>query len=394
MIRVAHLIQSAETRAGGTTTAFFNIFAAAAGASDDLDLHAYFPRPPEGDPVWETIRKDPGRFHLAKSAGRRLVAGDVGRLIATDLAADTYDLLHIHGVWSPDLVMGARAALKAGVPYIWQSHGMLIRWAWNYKRLKKRLFLLLGLQRCLNRADSFILMSRDELEGSVYPSTITPSKRHLIPLPVEMPESNPRRGELAARGRERFGLPAESPVLAFMGRLHPVKRVDMTIRAFALAAASRPELRLLLLGKGDTDEYEQQLRSLARELGVGEQVVFAGWVLGEDKTAGLCAAGALVLNSSLESFGYVLFEAIGAGTPAVVTENLSLAGDFEAAGAAIVTPNSVEGLAAGMLEALSGGEGSGSVERARAWARREFSREAVGGKLLAAYRQAAGRAPG
>src|SRR5690606_9784774 len=143
----------------------FNIFGAArdAAGAGELDLHAYFVKPPEGDPAWTTINQRPGQFHLAASGGKRLVPGELGRLIAADLKAGGYDLLHIHGLWSPDLVMAARAARAAGVPYLWQSHGMFIRWAWNYKRLKKRLFLLAGLQKCLDHAAGFILMTRDEL---------------------------------------------------------------------------------------------------------------------------------------------------------------------------------------------------------------------------------------
>jgi glycosyltransferase involved in cell wall biosynthesis len=400
MIRVAHLIQSADTRAGGTTTAFFNILTsvrAAAGkggkggGGGELDVHAYFLRPPEGDPAWKEINADPARFHLADSTGRRLLSGHLAKIIRDDLLAKKYDLLHIHGLWSPDLVVAARAAHTAGVPYLWQSHGMFIRWAWNYKRLKKRVFLALGLQKCLERADSFILMTHDELEQSVYPRTITADKRHLVPLPVDMPAAAPRRAELAARGRERFKIPAASPVLAFMGRLHPVKRVEMTIEAFALAVKTLPDMRLLLLGKGETDEYEQGLRAKAAALGVTDRVIFAGWVLGEDKLAGLSAASALVLNSVVESFGYVLFEAIGAGTPVVVTENIALARDFRAAHAGLIAPNSVEGLAQTMIAAVTDPDAPASAERARAWARHEFSHAAVGNRFLALYRAAAKR---
>jgi 1,4-alpha-glucan branching enzyme len=204
-----------------------------------------------------------------------------------------------------------------------------------------------------------------------------------------MPEGNPRRAEMAARGRERFNLGPSTKVLAFMGRLHPVKRVDMTIAAFAQAAKNRTDLRLLLLGKGETDEYEAQLKKQAADLGVGDKVVFAGWVLGDDKAAGLCAASALVLNSVVESFGYVLFEAIGMGTPALITENLALARDFKAANAAYVAPNSVEGLAGEMVRVVDDPNAPASAERARAWARREFSHRAVGERLLAVYREAA-----
>lgn len=390
MIRVAHLIQSADARAGGTTTAFFNILDAAGRFSDEITLDSYFCRPPEGDAAWKTIEKRPGRFHLASSAGRRLKSGDLGHLVAKDLAAGKIDVLHVHGLWSPDLVVATQAAMKAGVPYVWQSHGMFIRWAWNYKKWKKRLFLMAGLQKCLNHAASFILMTQDEVDDSVYPATITPEKRHLVPLPVEMPEGNLRRAELAVRGRERFKLGSDTKVVAFMGRLHPVKRVEMTISAFAQAAKQRPDMRLLLLGKGETDEYEAELRKQAADLGVGEKVVFAGWVGGEDKVAGLCAASWLVLNSSLESFGYVLFEAIANGTPVLITENLSLARDFKAADAAVVAPSSVEGLAGEMVRVVDDPNAAASAERARAWARREFSHRVVGEKLIGVYRDAVG----
>jgi glycosyltransferase involved in cell wall biosynthesis len=311
--------------------------------------------------------------------------------VARDVQAGKIDVMHVHGLWSPDLVVATRAAHRAGVPYLWQSHGMMIRWAWNYKRLKKRLFLLAGMQKCLANAAGFIMMTRDELEDSVYPASIGPEKRHLIPLPVDMPASSPRRAELAERGRTRFGLPADAPVLAFMGRLHPVKRVDTTIDAFARALRQRPGMRLLLLGKGETDQYEAQLKEQVARLGIQENVVFAGWVGGEDKLAGLSAATALVLNSSLESFGYVLFEAIGAGTPVLITENLSLSRDFRAARAATIAPSTLEGLASGMVQVVGDPDAPASAERAREWARREFSHSAIGEKLAALYKQATAR---
>lgn len=386
MIRVAHVIQSADARAGGTTTALFNILAAVRMLEPEVKLDVYFQRPPEGDPAWKTIDADPETFHLAPVQVRRLFPGPLGRLVARDLAEGKYDVLHIHGLWSPDLVAAARAAWRAGVPYVWQSHGMMLRTAWNTKWLKKRAFLLAGLWTCLKRADGFIQMTRDELENSVYPGNVTPEMLHVVPLPVEMPESSPRRAELAVRGRDRFGLGADTKVVAFMGRLHPLKRVDMTIEAFALAARERPEMRLLLLGKGETDAYEAQLKDLAARLGVGDRVVFAGWVAGEEKLAGLSAASALTLNSTLESFGYVLFEAIGAGTPVIITENLSLARDFDAAGAAFIAPNSIEGLAAMISRVVDDPEARQCAERARQWARREFSPRVIGERLGAVYR--------
>jgi len=127
-----------------------------------------------------------------------------------------------------------------------------------------------------------------------------------------------------------------------MGRLHPIKRVDMTIEAFAQAAKERPDIRLLLLGKGETDEYEQSLRELANRLGVADKVIFAGWVLGR-QARGLSAAKALVLNSVIESFGYVLFEAIGRGHAGVDHRHLALAREFQERRGRVRRAHSVRG---------------------------------------------------
>jgi len=59
MIRVAHVSPSADTHAGGTTTAFFNILEAISTFPDQVQVSAYFERPPEGDPAWKTISRTP-----------------------------------------------------------------------------------------------------------------------------------------------------------------------------------------------------------------------------------------------------------------------------------------------------------------------------------------------
>src|SRR5262249_44293509 len=73
MIRVAHFILTADTRAGGTTTAFFNILQATNAFSEELAVTSYFERPPQGDPAWETINRAADRFKLANKCGRKLV---------------------------------------------------------------------------------------------------------------------------------------------------------------------------------------------------------------------------------------------------------------------------------------------------------------------------------
>jgi glycosyltransferase involved in cell wall biosynthesis len=177
-------------------------------------------------------------------------------------------------------------------------------------------------------------------------------------------------------------------MFVFLGRLHPIKRVDMTIEAFARAgerAGARP-LRLLLLGQG-RPEHVAMLKERAAALGVADRVIFAGWITNEEKLLGLASSDAFVLNSMIESFGYVLFEAIGTGTPPVVTENLSLATEITGVGAAVRATNSVDGLAAAIrkMASLGDSERAAMADAGFKWAKEEFSLPRIGRLLDEAY---------
>lgn len=393
MLRVAHVIQSADVHAGGTTTAFLGLLDALA-TRPDVAPTAYFVRPPDGDPIWERIRRSPNQYRTAPTRAKFLWPAALGRIAAADILAGKFDVLHIHGLWGADLACVARAARRAGIPALWQSHGMMLRWAMNYKRLKKRIYLNLGLQRVLNQAGGFICMTRDEVTDSVFPPNSPVERRFLVPLPVTLPAVPPDRAALRAAGRDRFAIPADAITFAFLGRLHPVKRVEMTIEAFASACsnpghpASLPaSARLLILGKGE-DDYEKLLRDRAAALGVTDRVIFAGWVGGDTKLQGLAAADALVVNSSIESFGYVLFEAIGVGTPVIITDNISLATEFHDAGAGMRAANSVDSLADAMrrFASLPRDERDAMAQRGVHWTAHTFSRESIGELLERTYR--------
>jgi glycosyltransferase involved in cell wall biosynthesis len=93
-----------------------------------------------------------------------------------------------------------------------------------------------------------------------------------------------------------------------------VKDHRTLLRAFALLRASRPA-RLVIFGEGP---LEGELRAFAQESGIGDQVLFAGYV--NDPHACYAAADLFVLSSVSEGFGNVLMEAMAAGVPVVSTD--------------------------------------------------------------------------
>lgn len=115
--------------------------------------------------------------------------------------------------------------------------------------------------------------------------------------------------------------PAER-IVAFVGRLDPEKGVDVLLEAFAGAAKTRPDVRLILAGKG---ALEGPLREQAEKLGLSDRVTFLGYVAGPALAALYRSADLVVCPSTYEPFGIVPLEAMVNGRPVVVSDTGGMA---------------------------------------------------------------------
>lgn len=113
-------------------------------------------------------------------------------------------------------------------------------------------------------------------------------------------------------------LPREShgdPLFLNLGRLVPMKRIDLSIVAFSVFVARNGVGQLLIAGEGDE---EANLRQLASELGIADRVHFVGYV--ENSEALLATATLLLHLAHSEGFGMAVAEALTVGTPVVVAQ--------------------------------------------------------------------------
>lgn len=390
-MRIGQFIESVGVKAGGTSTAFLNMLAALRTGAG-LSVHAYAHTPDAGDPAWMDIESHRGAWTVVSGYGRALSPGPLGRAVIADIESGRIDLLHLHGLWSPDLLGAAQACRRAGVPFVWEPHGMLARDAFAQKRWKKEIFLAMGLRRVLRSASRLVFVTAEERDTSVVPSGIGPRRFAVVPLPVQMPASR-INGDFRLAARRRFGVPEAAPCVVFMGRFHPVKRIEMAMRAVAEASKSLPQTRLLLIGGGD-DAYTHTLRALAAQLGLADRVIFGGWVQGEDKWVALSAGDVLTLNSLHENFGFVAVEALCVGTAPVLTGNLAIAGELAAAGVARVSDPNDAALAEALKNALMAADPDRTGASGRAWVAEHLSVNAVGRMLADLYTQCAAEQSG
>lgn len=106
----------------------------------------------------------------------------------------------------------------------------------------------------------------------------------------------------------------EKRVAIGVGHFKPQKDFATLIRAVD-RVNDQQELYLVLLGEG---ELEQELRTLAKQLGIQDRVNFPGYV--ENPYAYMARANVFVLSSTFEGFGNVIVEAMACGTPVVSTD--------------------------------------------------------------------------
>jgi D-inositol-3-phosphate glycosyltransferase len=121
------------------------------------------------------------------------------------------------------------------------------------------------------------------------------------------------------QARRALGLPADVPLLLFVGRIQPLKGVDVAVRALA-AMQTRPDAHLVVVGGPSGPRGEAHLAEvdkLVAELGVAQRVRFVAPQPHELLSTYYRAADVSVVPSRSESFGLVALESAACGTPVV-----------------------------------------------------------------------------
>jgi glycosyltransferase involved in cell wall biosynthesis len=168
-----------------------------------------------------------------------------------------------------------------------------------------------------------------------------------MPNPVDTDQYRPVTSEEKLRLRTQLGIPPDVPVVVFVGRLAPEKELPSLVSAFALAAASHPSVRLVIVGDGVMRaDLEQQVDSL----GIRDRVTFAGMQKPEEICHWLQASDIFALVSHREGLPVSLIEAMAIALPSVVTDipaNTQLVKDGQHGYHAKVTD--AESIASGIL---------------------------------------------
>lgn len=294
----------------------------------------------------------------------------------------TFDVVHVHGLFSLLPVVSAWLARRHGVPYVIRPLGALNAYGMaSRRRLLKRLSIRWMEGPLLRGAGAVQFTSTAEQDEA---SRVVPGEfaGRVIPLGVEpFPDAV---GSPQAIARDAMTKPL---MLLFMSRIHPKKNLEAVLHALSALQEVHPRLALVVCGEGEAG-YVDELHALCQSLGVCQHVQWRGHVEGVDKTSILQAADIFVLPSHSENFGIAAAEAMAAGIPVLLGHGVALSADAARAGAGVACgtqAHEVTNALAGMLDQPEALAEMG--EAGKKLVREKFSPAAMGAELDRLYRQ-------
>jgi glycosyltransferase involved in cell wall biosynthesis len=187
-----------------------------------------------------------------------------------------------------------------GIPYTVLTYGKEV---WEPLKNQER--------RALTSADRIWTISRYSRDRACLANGLNPKMVEMMPCAIDGDKFTPGSKQLELV--QKYGLTG-CKVLMTVARLWSgdiYKGVDVTIRALPQIAQVFPEVKYLVIGRGDD---QPRLAQLAAYLGVSDRVVFAGFVATEALMEHYRLADAYIMPSQ-EGFGIVYLEAMACGVP-------------------------------------------------------------------------------
>lgn len=276
-------------------------------------------------------------------------------------------VVHTHGVWTPAIVAAASTALREKVRLVISPHGMLRREPVRHSRFLKMTAWCAVVGRQLSAAGAVHVTSvaeKDDLRQLL--PRIEPV---LVPWGVESPAARPQRDDHA---RPR--------VAAYLGRLLPIKGLDMLIEAWSVV---RPEGWVLRLAGPCDDAMAANLRARITTHGLADAIRLEPPISRDEVDDFFARADLFILPSRSENFGLVAGEALAMGVPVVATTETAWT-ELAAMGCGWCVPADTPSLAHALRTATATPEPMlrDMGRRGAAWIKRDFAWSTIAARLV------------
>jgi glycosyltransferase involved in cell wall biosynthesis len=189
--------------------------------------------------------------------------------------------------------------------------------------------------------------------------------------------------------RQQFNISTDIPLVLFMSRIDPKKGLNLLIPALEKLLVMGEKFHFVLAGTNPQDPtYEQKIISQIHNSQLRSHTTITGFVTGELKVSLLQAADLFVLPSYYENFGIAVAEAMVAGTPVVISDQVHICQQVRDSQSGWVGATDVKAFVELLQQALQNpAECQRRGLNAQQYALQHFSWDAIAKQTIQAYQE-------
>jgi glycosyltransferase involved in cell wall biosynthesis len=283
------------------------------------------------------------------------------------------DVVHLTAVYSFPTFPTLSCCRLFQKPIVWSPRGSLQRWDGSTRPIAKSLWE----SGCCNLAlkEKLVLHATSQTEAkqslSRFPGVRTVVIRNGVDLPRDLRKTDPK----------------EELRMAYLGRLHPIKGIELLLEACSLLGKQSEPWHLDIAGAG-TLAYVDSLKSKVVELRLQAHVDFLGEVFGEAKADLFASSDVVLAPSHVENFGMSIAEALAHEVPVIASKGTPWE-DLEKNRCGLWVDNDPKSLAVAIREIRTMPLRE-MGQNGRRWMEKEFSWHSVSNQMLAVYRECLG----
>jgi glycosyltransferase involved in cell wall biosynthesis len=228
-----------------------------------------------------------------------------------------YDVIHTHSIFCFSNLPAAYYAKKFGVPLVFSPHGTLYKWSLEAKkRWIKRIYLF--------------LFKKYELGGIIHFATENEKQNiglktlkngcYVLPLGIDTQKQSDYLG--MEKFYDLFPFAKGKKVILYLARIHPKKGLDVFLLKIADILKENPDWVIVVAGYAKEKDFLKKLKKLVSDFDLQKQVFFLEEVDELVKQSLFQYSDVYTLPSHTEDFGISTIEAMSAGLPALISENV------------------------------------------------------------------------
>jgi len=298
-MRVNHVVSSLSLKSGGPSLSILSLVKCLRDYNCRAEIVTFLTE----DDGTLSSHDDSYVHKLAKLKGRRFAYTSELRLHLVGLKAD---LFHGHGLWQHPVYVMSKLSRNIDKPYIISPRGMLYPDALKKSAIFKKIAW-------------FLFQSRDLRMATVIHATCFDEMKHIRALGLKNSVAivpNAISTTLNSKGIK--DVKSDKRRVGFVGRFAPIKNLEVLISAWSIVGKNNRDWELVLVGDGEK-RYKEVLLKLVLKYEI-KNIVFTGFLSGEEKDIEFSSLDCLVLPSKSENFGMVVPEALLRKIPVIASK--------------------------------------------------------------------------